>query len=97
MLDRYTFSIADCEYLMRRNKDVLIEEIKAPYSKMLNKINELKKELDSYEDTDNDETIKLKEKLLKYTSTIDYTKIPILDTSKLFGMFISTIMKLKRD
>lgn len=97
MLDRYTFSIADCEYLMRRNKDVLIEEIKEPYSKMLNKINELKKELDSYKDTDNDETIELKEKLLKYTSTIDYTKIPILDTSKLFGMFISTIMKLKRD
>ena len=91
----YTFAINDGEYHCRNNFTMQVAEIKKVDEKILKEIDKINRELDN--EDDEDILQKLKEKKLKYLNKLHYKSWRLVDTSILFGNFLTTIMKQKRE
>ena len=92
----YIFGINDAEYHCRSCFNLQVSEIKSVSDKYLKELNKINKELDD-EDLSDEDYEDLMKKKLKCLINVHAEKWRPVDTSILFGNFIATIMKQKRE
>lgn len=92
---KYTFAINDAEFHCRSAYNIQVADIKSSVEKYFKELKTIDDDLD--DDLNESEKQKLLTKKLKCLEKINISKLPLVDTSILFGNFLATIMKQKRE